>query len=166
MKHLVLLATALALAGCGGKRYQVPTSAMEPTIPKNSKVVVDHNAYQDSSPARWDVVSFEVPRTAGGGMAGNMIWIMRVLGLPGEEIDYGGSEILINGEPLPLPDHLKHLQYLGLDGMTSKPTGKEARLVLPSDAYFVVGDNSMAANDSRTWGPVPAANINGKMVEP
>jgi signal peptidase I len=75
--------------------------------------------------------------------------------------DIRSNGIFINGTNAPLPAHLKNLAYT--------PTIPDQRpsvaypFLIPPGAYFVLGDNSTNANDSRFCGPLPASNIIGKV---
>ncbi len=67
---------------------------MEPTIKKNEIVNVEFNAYSSAPPNRWDVVVFEAPLKNQGQ------WMKRVVGLPGEVVDFTVS--VLNSSPRPL----------------------------------------------------------------
>jgi signal peptidase I len=41
--------------------------------------------------------------------------------------------------------------------------GVASPFTVPMDGYFVLGDNSANANDSRFWGALPRTNILGKV---
>ena len=64
----VVVTCAVGLAGCGGggggstQTYTVPSAAMEPTIPANSKVDVDLDAYKSADPEINDIVVFNPPK--------------------------------------------------------------------------------------------------------
>lgn len=73
-------------------------------------------------------------------------FIKRVIGLPGEELEIKRNAIYIEGKFLE-----KHA-----------PDEDIGPLRVPSDSYFVMGDNRVRSCDSRTWGPVPASHIKGK----
>ena len=151
--------TALAVTACSPRRFSVSASSMAPTIPPGSEVIGDMSAYSSRAPQRWDIVLFDPPPHAGG-----QLWVMRIVGLPGERVSFGATGgIVINGKPLTPPPQLKALQWQG-----SIPTSKVVPVPhpfdVPSDCYYVLGDNSVSANDSRFWGAVPRKNISGKVI--
>lgn len=129
---------------------------MSPTIKPCEKVTVDYTAYTLALPKRWEVVAFEPPAGT------NEIWLMRIVALPGEGVGFSTNGIYVNGQPLVLPPHLTNVIYLSLDKL-----GQSTRIispyVVPAGSYFVLGDNSANANDSRFWGAVPRTNIAGRV---
>ena len=143
----------------------MPSSSMEPTIPAGSIVEVDHAAFRGAEPKRWDIVTFIPPKTANA--SGTVqTWIMRVVGLPGETVEFGTSEISVDGAKLILPTSLKGVTFVGTDAFPKSKTVSLATLALGNDEYFVLGDNSTNANDSRFWGPLPRTSITGRLVAP
>ena len=81
--------------------------------------------------------------------------IKRVVGLPGDRIDLRDGVVLANGQPLDEP-------YL--DGVRTACTFRCTPLTLGPDEFYVLGDNRTNSLDSRTFGPVRAANIVGRVV--
>ena len=123
---------------------------MEPTIPKGSKCIVDFDAYSSAAPARFDIVVFGPPKSK------NVIFCFRVVGLPGETIQITQEAVLIDGKELTPPDALSY---------GPRPSGSnQARTKLGSTKYFLLGDNSFNARDSRYFGPVERSDILGKVI--
>lgn len=143
---------------------------MEPTVPSGSIVTIDYSAYRGADPARWDIVAFEPPSVAHSpGVpqpVPDQIWILRVVGLPGEEIDFGGDAIVIDGKPLTLPAAVKGIAYLGNAKVGIASRTGDTKVLLAEDEYFMLGDDTENANDSRIWGPLPRSGISGKLAQP
>jgi len=80
-------------------------------------------------------------------------FVKRIVGLPGEEIEFRGSRVLVNGV------------MLQEDYLSSRTRNDERhgfpRYRVPSGHFFCLGDNRSASNDSRYWGPLPRENIIG-----
>ncbi len=149
MKTLPLLLAMLVVGLCGCEKKNVVSSAMSPTIQPGEAVTVDYSAYLAAPPQRWDVVVFEPP------MFPNQLWAMRVVALPGETVSVSNG-VSIDGRSVSLPAHLTNVSYLAAGASAQN-------YVVPVRSYYVLGDNSQNANDSRFWGSLPASNIVGKV---
>jgi len=113
------------------------------------------------APRRWDLVVFRYPPEP------DRLYAKRLIGLPGEEVVIKEGGIWINGARAEPPADIANLVYgtrahprLDEDdpNMLGSPQ-KPAKLT--PDEYFVLGDFSLASSDSRIWGPVPRANLEG-----
>ena len=154
--NFVHFALLLGLAGCNRRTFTMPGDAMNPTIQKDDKVVVDTSAYAANTPQRWEVVALHPTKEQDK----NMLWALRVVGLPGEELSFSSDDgdVLIGGKPLERPPQLASIRFFA----GSVPLGHP--YVVPKDCYYVLGDNWRAAYDSRSWGSLPRKNIVGKVV--
>jgi signal peptidase I len=137
--------------------------------------VVNKKVIDISSPERGDVMVFRFPHDP------SINFIKRVVGLPGDKIEYKNKRVHINGVPVPLaPKAESDFQevsqkiypgerFVETFGPNSheiivdpnKRTTKTSYSV-PEGHYFVMGDNRDHSNDSRYWGFVPEGNIIGK----
>jgi signal peptidase I len=139
----------------------VPTSSMEPTLLPNERLLLHKWPRADIS--RFDVVVVSSDKL------GKRI-VKRVIGLPKETVQIeAGWRVRINGEALPCSatsdaalwnesDH--HLIRVH----TAAPTGiaiPTRSITLGDDEYFVMGDNRLESNDSRSIGPIHRADIDG-----
>lgn len=159
---VVALLATLGL-GCRPKLYKAGSSSMSPTITNGELVVADLSAFSRGAPSRWDVVVFHPPSAATGGSSLTQEWIMRIVALPGETVSFATGSITVNSRPLSLPPSLTKVNYVALD-ILRWPDGASSPLLVPPGSYFVLGDNSTNANDSRFWGALPRSNILGKVM--
>ena len=87
--------------------------------------------------------------------------MLRVVGLPGEELSTDGDTLLVDGIPLELPHPWHSLERESTDYGEDRVA---LPLEVPEGEYFVLGDNGREANDSRFWGSIPLECIVGKVV--
>ncbi|MGZ4975318.1 MAG: signal peptidase I [Limisphaerales bacterium] len=149
---MAILATAVQLLLSGCQKASLVSSSMAPTIKPGETVTIDYISYAVAPPKRWDVIAFEPP------MITNQVWLMRVIGLPGETVLFTNGTFTVNGTPVTLPAHLTNVVYVAAGRI-----GVASPFTVPSNRYFVVGDNSANANDSRFWGALPRTNILGRV---
>ena len=82
-------------------------------------------------------------------------FVKRVIGLPGDTVEWLDGELLLNGAPLREP-------YLDPARCRFKRT-RPPRTLGP-DEYYVLGDNRDSSNDSRSVGPTRRRAIRGRVV--
>ena len=82
-------------------------------------------------------------------------FVKRVIGLPGDTLEWQEGVLLLNGVPLEEP-YLDpaHCRY-----RRTKPPR-----TLSEDEYFVMGDNRDSSHDSRSIGPLHRRAIRGRVV--
>ena len=147
-KRITILLTAVLLSGCSRQTLDMPSISMEPTIPAGSRVTIDLAAYKSSEPCRGDIVAFRPPSPT------NALFAFRVIGKPGEMIVLTDSGALINGKEITLPGAVQY---------KCAPTCAN-RTMLKADEFFLLGDNTAQARDSRYLGPIKRSNIMGKVI--
>jgi signal peptidase I len=148
--------------------YQVDGESMETTLQNNDRLIVwkvpktlsriTGNAY---IPNRGDVIVFTEPNISRYGQDPDKQLIKRVIGLPGEQVVIANGELTVYNQEHPdgfQPD--KVLPY----GNVIKTTTLDRRWTVGKDQIFVAGDNRANSLDSRTFGPVDAHKIVGKLV--
>ncbi|MEE9493450.1 MAG: signal peptidase I [Gammaproteobacteria bacterium] len=167
--------------------FRIPSGSMMPTLLSGDFILVNKFAYgirlpvlnkkviEIGAPERGDVMVFRYPKDPGTD------YIKRVVGLPGDRIQYKNKVLTINGEQvaqLPAGIYNGKGSAMSMSGaavreevlgeakhqllVISRVSGKGADLVVPEGEYFVMGDNRDNSNDSRYWGTVPVENLVGK----
>lgn len=87
-------------------------------------------------------------------------FLMRVIALPGEQVELRGGYAVVNGTPLNEP-------YVWLSegpGSTLPVVRDMQPMTVPPDSFYVLGDNRDNANDSRFIGFVERKHIRGRAV--
>jgi signal peptidase I len=145
--------------------FFVQGASMEPNFEDKQYLIVNELGYKTTSVSnlftvkpfkelqRGDVVVFRYPKNP------SVFYIKRIIGLPGEKIEIGSDKVKIFNSENPNGFVLDEGKYLSASVMTAG----EANLTL-GDEYFVMGDNREYSSDSRSWGPVPADDVMGKVV--
>jgi signal peptidase I len=147
-----LLISCMFAFSCADKRYRMVSEAMEPTINEGDTYSADLSIYKTQLPQRWDIVLFNSPPEP------EYNWAMRVVGLPGEVIDFDSLGITINGDILSVPiPGIKYSKGVGRDTLSHPYT-------IPDNHYYVIGDNVSNSYDSRFWGALPFSKIFGKAI--
>jgi len=170
----------------------VMTGSMAPTILPGDRFLVNKLAYglmipfterylvDWSGPKRGDIVSFKAE------FAGeDWRMIKRVVGVPGDVIEYRRGRLTINGDTLEyesLPESMQityspydpweHITALELLDNRPHPVLHTPAAVgtsfyatcVPPDHYFVMGDNRDNSEDSRSIGFIPRKNIIGRVT--
>ena len=119
--------------------------SMLPTYRDRSVNFVNRLAYLRHEPQRGDVVSI---RLAGP----HVMYMKRIIGLPGETVAFKNGRVLINGEVLDEPYEKSPCDW------------NRAPVTLDSDEYFVVGDNRTMPWEQHKLGIVHRDHIVGKAI--
>ena len=152
IETVFLLAVALLIAQ-GIKSfviqpYVVPSGSMIPAIQINDRILAKKFAYLgNGEPERGDVVVLDDP-------TGQFpMLVKRVIGLPGETVDFIDGAVLIDGQIVVEP-------YVS--GQATLPQLQNMPYIIPSGEVWVMGDNRNDSTDSRSFGSVPAKSVRGK----
>lgn len=137
--------------------HQVNGQSMVPTFIDQEYLLTDKVSYKLSDPHRGDLVVFHAPSSANCPPGGGCDFIKRVIGVPGDVIDFRDGQVYVNNEKLDEP-------YLDPDIVTETSNfTSNGPIRLGADEYFVMGDNRPHSSDSRTWGPISESDIVGKV---
>ncbi len=134
--------------------FEVNGQSMYPNFHDKEYVLTNLIVLRFSNPKLGDVIVFKAPPEP------DKDYIKRVIGMPGDTISLENGGVVLNGKPL---DESKYLKpdvktYSGAflkEGDTIK---------VPSNKYFVMGDNRMESSDSREWGFVDKNAIIGESL--
>lgn len=157
--------------------YLVPTGSMQPTIKEGDRIFVNKLAYQlelpfsdislmqTGTPRRGDIVVFK-------SQAADTRMVKRLIGLPGDKVQMDNNILRINGEQAQyLTDEETELlqenfsefshavQFIQRSGIRDS-----FAVVVPPEHYLVLGDNRNNSADSRYYGFVPKAELQGKAL--
>jgi signal peptidase I len=159
----------LALKAWVVNPYRIPSSSMEPTLhcakPAtgceahfSDRVLANRFIYHFRDPKRGEIIVFKTPGNLPvcGTSSAHEVFVKRLIGLPGDVVhEDANAFIWINGKKLSEP-------YI----QAARRVGDQNRNMtwhVPKGDYFFMGDNRGASCDSRTWGPVPRANLIGEV---
>lgn len=193
------------------EQFRVASGSMLPNLEIGKQVVVSKWGYGNNSAYgitirkggvtarvnRGDVLVFVYPASNE-----RLDYLMRVVGLPGDLVEYKNKSLSINGRTaayrdLGTYDYATHTSSAVSAKLKSENIGTAEYRVLntpgtpvifidnvddfpgkthcayrsdgfacrvPSNHYFMLGDNRDASNDSRYWGFVPQDHIVGKII--
>ena len=128
----------------------VPTASMEPTLPQDSKVLVNNMTFWFDVPQRGDVVVFDSGFRAGLLDREVVRFTKRIVGLPGETIEVTPlGEVYIDGELL--------------EGVIASRPYSSATIA--EEHYFMLGDSPQGDSyDSTVMGAIAKDKIEGRVM--
>ncbi len=188
-----VLLLVFLLRGFIAEPFRIPSNSMMPTFLTYDFLLVDKLSYGIHSPVfnvelldigdpeRGDVVVFRYPNYEKGSTYKGADFIKRVIGIPGDKIEYINDKLTVNGEAI---TYQKIGTYTGIEKgiemtgyehyrelldnnphdilLSPRTNSKGVKLIVPEGHYFVMGDNRAHSSDSRFWGFVPEEYIIGR----
>ena len=166
------------------KPYSVPSGSMRPTLEIGDNFFDSDGFFQRNPPQRGDIATFHLPSDP------SIIFVKRIIGLPGDRIQLKHGVVYLNDEPLGqerrgdyhdaalpngadnmyeqydeiLPNGVRHL--IINDPAGDQPLDNTEVFSVPPGHYFMLGDNRDNSADSRDpqsgVGYVPEALLVGK----
>lgn len=127
---------------------QVVGPSMDSTLKNQDIVILSKSHYKIFDMKRFDIIAFNYADTK--------YLIKRVIGLPGDKVEYKDNVLYING---------KVVEEEFLNGHTTKDfdTLSLGYETIPEGKYLVLGDNRENSLDSRTIGLIDEDDVLGKV---
>ena len=119
---------------------RVDGESMESTLYDGEIVLLNKIDLRVNGLKRFDVVVFKYEKD---------LLIKRVIGLPGDVVEYLDNELYINYKKVDIPFEFEYTENFKYE--------------VPDDEYFVLGDNRDNSKDSRYFGSIKLSNIKGKV---
>jgi len=126
------------------------SGSMAPTIVPGDRFFVDKLT------AHVDEIDYDAVVVFHSDGPNSPIYIMRVVGLGGDTIEIVDEKVIVNGEH-------REDQYADFSGPppTYPGVANMQHVEIPTDSFFVLGDNRRHSKDSRFLGPIPNADYVG-----
>lgn len=151
---ILLLAMTLPLAFVS---YIVDGESMEPTLHDGNMLMVNKVAYGLKEVDRFDVVVFHKNEKED--------YVKRVIGLPGDKLEYKDDKLYINGEYVE-EEYLEPYKQQQGDSLYTADFNLEevtSEQEVPENSLFVMGDNRNNSLDSRAFGFIEIDKLVGKV---
>ncbi|WP_040981923.1 signal peptidase I [Oceanobacillus jeddahense] len=139
------------------ENYVVNGKSMEPTLYDGNLMMVNTFTSDISNIHRFDVIVFHASEEND--------YVKRVVGLPGETIEYKDDQLYVNGEYIS-EDFLQEEK----ENVEANPFTEDFTLLqvtdektVPEGELFVLGDNRVDSLDSRSIGFIPVEEVVGKV---
>lgn len=146
---IIRLAVTVVLLVCTARFMLIPIRmqgpSMRPTYEDRGINLLNRLAYLRRGPSRGDVVAI---RLAGP----SIMFMKRVVGLPGETVEFIDGQLYVNGQPQKEP-YVKFPCHWDMPKQRLSPT-----------QYFVVGDNRDMPIQDHTFGVAERARILGRVL--
>ncbi len=144
--------------------FKIPSGSMLQTLQIGDHLLVNKFIYglripftdifitRFSDPEFQDIIVFEFPKDP------SKDFIKRIIGTPGDVLEMRNKVLYRNGKKVdePYVQHVEHGYRPDRDTF--------AKITVPKDKYFVMGDNRDQSYDSRFWGFVDRDKIEGKAM--
>ena len=139
--YIVILILVMILKTYVITPIRVKGNSMYPTLEDKDIMILDIISYKLKGVKRFDIVVID---------QGDELIIKRVIGLPGDKIEYKYNELYVNGKQVKDP-------FATNIGFT-----EDVSITIPEGEYYVLGDNRYNSLDSRVFGTFNKKQILGK----
>jgi signal peptidase I len=139
--------------------YTVKGQSMMPNLQEGNKIIINKMNYHYSKPERFDMVVLKAPYS-------DEFLVKRIIGLPGETVEYQNDVLFINHKPQKEPYLDQYKQHLlpfekFTEDFTLKEITDESRI--PEGYVLVLGDNRRVSRDGRHFGLIKINTIVGEV---
>lgn len=141
--YIIIFVFVLLLRSYVITPVQVVGNSMLNTLHEKEILILNKFIYRFNKIERFDIVVVKQEKEEA--------LIKRVIGLPGETVEYKDNHLYINGEEIEDPYNDEKTE----DYILETTLGKEE--------YFVLGDNRSDSLDSRILGPIEQEEIKGRI---
>jgi signal peptidase I len=179
---LIAAGLVAILKGSIVEANQIVSTSMTPTLLEGDFIIVNKIKYglhlpfigkmlwTWGRPERGDIVTF-MPPSDPGQEKGGRIFVKRIVALPGDIVEIQDSSLFINGHAVQTKmsddGNGEFVEYAGAKSykvIKKDPNYSFGPMRVPGGYVFAVGDNRDNSLDSRSWGPLPIENIEGKAM--
>lgn len=149
--------------------------SMQPNLQDKEKVILNKIATY----RRGDVIVFNAKNEDPRYRAGDDKYVKRIIGLPGDTVEYKSSNLYVNGKKvnqnfISLSERSQGTEMSFGNTWTLKTLSsgtlwqKKDRnhTTVPKGTYFVMGDHRSVSNDGRYFGFIDKNHVIGKVVVP
>ncbi|MED4572196.1 signal peptidase I [Brevibacillus agri] len=123
-------------------------------LPDYGEIVVIDSRVERERSFLDDVLSHPLVALLTGTAEDHSMYVKRVIGRPGDVLEFKNNQVYRNGEALEEPYIKETMQYVA-----------DGKWKVPADHIFVMGDNRNHSTDSRDIGFIPLDHIMGTMIE-
>ena len=140
LPYVIILILVLLIKQFVVTPIRVNGTSMADTLHNGDIMILNETSYYFDSPKRFDIVVVKYQ---------NEYLIKRVIGLPGEVVEYKDNKLYIDGKFVEEKFYHEATEDFKIEA-------------LGDSKYFVLGDNRINSMDSRMIGPVSKKTIRGK----
>jgi signal peptidase I len=189
---ILAIAAAMSMRVFVLEAFKAPSGSMFPSVEIGDHLFVTKSSYgvlEKTAPGRGDVVVFEYPEPNPGAQRAE--YVKRVIGLPGDELEFNHGAPVINGWDVPrcrlgsasaaldaafgdLSERRFEVFVEFLEGKAylvafeeGRDDGRQGPYRVKPGEFWVLGDNRNNSSDSRAWnagrgGGTPFENLKGR----
>ncbi len=178
-----VLPTVLVVKSYVAEAFIVPVASNYPSILPGERVLTNKLVYKKHEPNRGEMIVFINPQNR------HIKYIKRIIAIAGESVEIRDNDVYVNdiklereaisnqylndisinieGQPLTGKGYYETsgnntYKIFLADLPHDKASHNMAKITVPANHCFVLGDNRNLTEDSRVFGPVPLATIIGK----
>jgi signal peptidase I len=145
--------------------FAIPTGSMHPTIMAGDRILVDKLRYRTTPIRHGDIIVFWIDNQdtyfgPGPAPPGRLCHVKRVVGLPGDTIEFRDERLVRNGSVIDEPYTELSSEQREIDPRLKNTPST----VVGKDELFVVGDNRRESLDSRIVGCIRREDVLGKVA--
>lgn len=145
--------------------FAIPGGSMSPTIMAGDRVLVDKLLYRTTPIHHGDVIVFWIDNRrisfdSDVAPPGRQHYVKRVVGLPGDVIEFRDERLFRNGAAVDEP----YAVFSPVPGEVDPRFMNMPSTVVGENELFVVGDNRRESLDSRFFGCIPQEDVVGRVA--